>query len=403
MSPAAWHNSARSSAPRERPGLRVLVVGGEDHQLRLPFLIALRKNGFEVGAAGTGAADAFTNASIPYFAYAFDRLIDPLSDIRALLRLRRIISDFAPDVIQAFDTKPCILAPIAAAGQKHPRIVRTVNGLGWVYSTDALLGRALRPILDRLYDLTARSTTLTIFQNKHDMAYFEKFGTKGAACLIPGSGLDIRGFEMTRPSASSTSTLRRELGLQGKRTVITVTRISRIKGIPSLLDAAQIICERRQDVRFLLVGPLDSEGRLGVTRAEIARHAPYVIAPGKRDDVPTLLGLADVFAFPTELREGVPRVLLEAALARVPIVTTNMPGCTDVVEDGITGLVVRPRDPDALAEAILCLLDNPQRAKQLADQAGARVERDFDLDLTVERYARAYSDIASQPRPADAD
>jgi glycosyltransferase involved in cell wall biosynthesis len=99
-----------------------------------------------------------------------------------------------------------------------------------------------------------------------------------------------------------------------------------------------------------------------VAEADIDRHAPYVMAVGPRSDVPVLLNLADLFAFPTEYAEGVPRVLLEAALARLPIVATSMPGCRSIIRDDWNGCLVPPGAPQVLAAKILDLLDDKQVA-----------------------------------------
>jgi hypothetical protein len=103
--------------------------------------------------------------------------------------------------------------------------------------------------------------------------------------------------------------------------------------------------------------------------------------------------LADVFAFPSEYREGVPRVLLEAALADLPIVTTTMPGCRDVVRDGQTGLLVPPRAPRILAEKILELLRERSAARDMGHRARQWVEQEFNLDLVVGRYAALYRNL----------
>jgi glycosyltransferase involved in cell wall biosynthesis len=136
---------------------------------------------------------------------------------------------------------------------------------------------------------------------------------------------------------------------------------------------------------------------LAVTQAELDRHAPYVIAVGPRSDVPSLLNAADVFAFPTEYREGVPRVLLEAALAGLPIVTTSMPGCNDVVQDGWSGFLVPPHSPRLLASRILDLLDNRAAARTMAARAADLVRQEFSLDLTVARYLAAYNELLDHP------
>jgi glycosyltransferase involved in cell wall biosynthesis len=169
--------------------------------------------------------------------------------------------------------------------------------------------------------------------------------------------------------------------------------MTRQKGIPALLEAAAKVHEMRPDVRFLLVGPRESEGPLAVTEAEIQLHAPYVKAIGMRPDVPALLALANVFAFPTEYREGVPRVLLEASLAGVPIVSTSMPGCCDVVRDGQSGFLVPPRAPRMLAERIVDLLSDREKARTMAGRAGERVRKEFALETVVARQAALYREL----------
>jgi glycosyltransferase involved in cell wall biosynthesis len=180
---------------------------------------------------------------------------------------------------------------------------------------------------------------------------------------------------------------------------MTVTRLTRQKGIPTRLEAAALVHELRPTVRFLLVGPRESEGPLAVTQAEINRHAPYVVAVGPRSDVPSLLKAADVFAFPTEYREGVPRALLEAALAGLPIVATRMPGCSDVVRDGWNGFLVPPHAPRLLATKILDLLDDRSAARAMGARAADLVRQEFSLDLTVARYVAAYNELLVRSKP----
>ena len=141
-------------------------------------------------------------------------------------------------------------------------------------------------------------------------------------CVRTFFTLAVRTMIFASPSSlPSRKALRTELGLGDAEVVITVTRMTRQKGFPALLNAAAIVHRARPNVRFVLVGPRESEGSLAVSEAEIAAHSPYVIAVGARRDVPALLRMADVFAFPTEYREGVARVLLEASLARLPVIS----------------------------------------------------------------------------------
>lgn len=381
----------------------LLCVGGEDHDLRIPFMLALHARGFQVTAAGTGDPAPFRRAGIDYRGFAFDRFVNPLADWSAVRTLSTIVTEVAADIVQSFDTKPNLLVPWAARGLCEVLVVRTINGLGWIYSSRSPLAIGLSPVYRALHRIVAPFTALTVFQNHDDQIFFERHGMLGGKpCrLIPGSGIDVERFAHATASGPTPDALRETLGLGASEVVMTVTRITRQKGIRTLLEAAALVHRARPNVRFLLVGPRQSEGPMAVAQAEIDRHAPYVVALGRRSDVPALLALADVFAFPTEYREGVPRCLLEAALAGVPIVTARMPGCCDVVRDEWSGYLVPPRQPKMLAARIVDLLRDRETARVMAGRARELVQREFNLGITAGRYAKAYRELlnrASQGR-----
>ncbi|MEW6642043.1 MAG: glycosyltransferase family 4 protein [Pseudomonadota bacterium] len=397
---AATETSRRIIALHHCPS-HLLCIGGADHELRIPFLLALRDRGLRITAAGTGPSAPFARHGLDYRSFRFDRFINPRADAIAIRALRALMTDVRPDLVQSFDTKPNLLVPIAARTLPGVKTVRTINGLGQVYSSRSATAWALRWVFPTLHRLAARSTALTIFQNRDDQTFFERHRMtgKGPSRLIPGSGIDIAAFDHALAAGSSPHTLREELGLGDAEVVITVTRMTRQKGIPTLLDAAALVHQARPSVRFLLVGPSEGEGPSAVTATEIARHAPYVQWIGPRSDIPALLRLADAFAFPTEYREGVPRVLLEAALAELPIVTTRMPGCSDVVRDGWSGVLVPPRQPPLLAARILEMLRDRDAARAMGVRAGQWVRQEFGLTLTVDRYVQAYTALMAPSTP----
>lgn len=386
---------ARRPTDNMTAGPNLLCVGGEDHHLRIPFLLELRRGGSRITAAGTGDPGPFVRAGLDYRAIHFDRFISPATDRIAIGELRQLLHSVRPDIVQSFDTKPNILVPWAARDFPAIRVVRTVNGMGWVYSSRSALALMLRPVQRALHRRAARWSHATIFQNRQDKAYFEECGliAPDRAVLIPGSGIDLDGFDHAIAAGHTRAQLRQSLALGDAEVVITVTRLTRQKGIPTLLQAAALVHKIRPDVRFVLVGPRDSEGPLAVSSAEIQAHAPYVVAIGPRNDVPALLRMADVFVFPTEYREGVPRALLEAALAALPLVATSMPGCDDVVQNGWSGRLVKPRAPRDLASAIIDMLTDRAVGRAMGARAAETVRSQFGLALTVDRYRDVYRSL----------
>ena len=318
----------------------LVCVGGEDHALRIPFLMALRERGFRVTAVSSGDEAPFSRQDIPHSRYGFDRFASGSGERGAIRTIRKLISDLRPDIVQSFDTKPNLLTPLAVRGRAP--VIRTINGLGWTFSSLEPRALALRPIYCGLQWLASFWTAATVFQNRDDQAFFERCRLigRGSGRLIRSSGIDVDAFAMARHLGPSATKMREELGLQSAEVVIFVGRLTRLKGLTTLLKAVPRILSKRPAVRFVLVGPRESEGPFAVDKSEIDRHAPHVMALGPRRDVPALLGMADLFAFPTQYREGIPRVLLEAGLAGLPIVASRMPGCNDVIEDGWNGYLV---------------------------------------------------------------
>ncbi len=389
-------------------GPRVLFVGGEDLNLRIPFIVAMRDLGFQVIAAGSGPAAPFEQAKIDYLPFQFDRFISPLSDWRALRRLVSILRDLQPDLAQGFDTKPCVLLPLAARLAGKTKVVRTICGRGWIYSSRSPVALAMRPVYLLLHRLASLSTAATVFQIEGDRQFFARHHMVGRnGYLIPagGGGVDVEGFELAQSEAASREQVREELGLGTAEVVITVTRITRQKGLPSLLAAAELVNKKRPGVRFLLVGPRESEGPLSMSQEEIDAHAPYVISTGPRTDVPALLRAADLFAFPTEYAEGVPRALLEAALANLPIVTTSMPGCCEVIRDGWNGLLVPPGKSEVLAAKILQMLSDREMAQAMAARSAEWVRKRFALTVMAARHAELYTALLNNEQipPAASD
>ena len=145
-----------------RPDL--LCIGGVDHSLRIPFLLALRDKGLRISAAGTGDPAPFAQAGLDYHPLHFSRFVDPRSDWTAFKEIAQLISEVRPVLVQCFDTKLNVLVPFATRGLRDVKVVSTINGLGWLYSSSSPMALGLRPVYRVLQRLADRWTAVTVFQ-----------------------------------------------------------------------------------------------------------------------------------------------------------------------------------------------------------------------------------------------
>jgi glycosyltransferase involved in cell wall biosynthesis len=370
----------------------VWLVGTDDMHLRLPLVTALQVRGFQVDVLGTVADEAFARAGVPYRRYRLGRRVDPVGDWTAWRQLGRLMREHRPDIVHAFDKKPAILAPLAAHAADVRGTVTTVTGLGYLFSSNTPLTVPLRAAFELLQRRAARVTEVMIFQNSEDQTYFRSHGLvrPGHDCLVRSSGIAPDAF---RVSAEATASLRAGLGLSGRIVVLMVSRMLALKGVREFLRAAAMVRLERPEITLLLAGPVAGEGRQAVPLEELRRAGAAVRYLGPRQDIPALLSVADLFVLPTYYREGVPRVLLEAAAAGLPLVTTDVPGCRDVVRNGWNGLLIPPRNAPALADAILRLAAAPELRATMGRRSRDHVVAQFSLDQVADGYANVYDGL----------
>jgi glycosyltransferase involved in cell wall biosynthesis len=389
---AAWGEVSMSA--------HVLFIGGEDHDLRIPFMTALARRGYRITTAASAAPEPFDRAGLEYIRFGFNRFWDTASDFRAWRTLGRILKEVDADIVHSYDTKLSILVPYASYFNPRTIVVRTINGRAWTFSSRSLGARVLRVLYRPIQRLASVTTAATVFEHREDQAFFRRNWLIGESesVNIPGAGIDARGFEEAQRAGPTAEALRAEFGLQGSDVVITVGRVTREKGILDLLKAAALVHQVRPSVKFLIVGPRQGEGPFAVSDAELAPHSEYVIATGPRPDVPSLLAMSDVFAFPSAYAEGLPRALMEAALSGMPIVTTDQPGCMEIVRDGRNGYVTPCRNPHALAERILDLLNDRGMAARMAALGPGIIKSEFSLERVLDQHVELYERLLARRR-----
>jgi glycosyltransferase involved in cell wall biosynthesis len=373
---------------------RVLIVGGPDVNARLELMVRL-KTDFEVSAVGSNPAlqAEFQAQGFGYESYRLHRGVNPSSDLMSLVQLVEIFKRRRPDVVHAFDTKPGIWGCLAGRLAGVPVVIGTVTGLGSLYATNGPRTRLLRSIYEQLQRAACWASTATVFQNLADARQLVAGGivSAGKAVVIPGSGVRTDIFDPAKVPAAERLRVRAELGVRPDEILVTmVSRVIRSKGVLDFVDAAELIRGQVATARLLLVGAEDPESLDRLSGAELARLRRAVLWPGPRRDIPAVLAASDIFVLPSAYREGVPRVLLEAAAMGLPIVTTDSPGCNDVVVGEVNGLLVREGNPDALARAIVRLACEPEVRRTFGWASRRRAVEQFDLSVVAARTADLY-------------
>jgi glycosyltransferase involved in cell wall biosynthesis len=386
---------------------QVLMVGTEDVDMRIELMQELRDE-FTLAAAGTSPAlgRRFEDAGFEYFHYPLPRGTSPARDLYGFVALLRLLRRLRPTVVHSFDSKPCVYARLAARLAGVPVVVGTIPGLGSLYvdepgRPDGFAKRLVRRIYEMLQKRASHSADLTIFQNRIDA---EEFLAKGVVprkkqTIVPGSGVRTGHFDPRRISQAERQRVRASLGVPDDAVLVTmISRVIRTKGVEEYALAAAQVRRHHPNAHFLLVGPADEKSLDRLSPQEIANLRAAVNWPGPRSDIPQVLAASDLFVLPTFYREGIPRVLLEAASMGLPLVATCSPGCVEVVEEGVNGHLVPVRNPTALAAAIDPLVsDADARASFGAESRWRAVDR-FDLTVIAQRTRSIYRDLLAARR-----
>jgi glycosyltransferase involved in cell wall biosynthesis len=378
--------------PRSDSRPRVLIVGTEALNLRLPLMDQLVSHGFDPCAAGALPQPEFDDTPYDYHQYPVCRSVSLRGFQQSVAALREVIQQAQPDLVHAVNTKPCLIAPRATRSLGIP-CVRTVTGLGSAFSSEGLLYRGMQLAFRHMHRRVADDVLMTVFQNPDDLDYFVETGLCPAdqTKLILGSGIDIDEFLSRISSPKRLDEIRTELGLHGRTVITMVSRMMRTKGVAELVEAAEAVHRRHPEALVLLVGPLVESGPSALSEAAIS-SSDAVKWIGLRTDVADILSVSDAFVLPSYLREGIPRVLFEAGALKLPIVTTDMPGCRETVRDGWNGFLIPPRDSKAIERALESLLESPEQRREMGRNSLELVRDRFELSIVSQAYADVYRD-----------
>ena len=386
---------------RARPRLvHLTTVDSSLAILLLPQLVAFAEAGYEV--IGVSAPGPFVSqleeAGIRHVPLSnATRSSAPLRDAAALLEFYRLCRELRPDIVHTHNPKPGVYGRIAARLARVPVVANTVHGL-YALPEDPLPKRTIVYTLERI---AATCSDIELLQNEEDVPVLRKLRIPDSRLIVLGNGVDLHRYDPERWPADERDRVRRELGIVDDDLVVVgvVGRLVAEKGYRELFSALELLSDLRDRFRVVIIGTAD--------RAKADALGPREIDQAERlgarflgwcDDVDRLYLGMDMYVLPSH-REGFPRAAMEAAAMGLPVIATDIRGCRQVVEDGITGSLVPVRDPLRLAAAMRLLVEDAELRTRQAAAARERAIEHFDDRMQIATTLAAYASLGVPGRP----
>jgi glycosyltransferase involved in cell wall biosynthesis len=383
-----------------RPKLLYFVT--EDYYFcshRLSLALAAQRAGYEVLVVTRvrDHGEQIRSAGLNLIPFEISRTgINPLVEIYTLVRLMALFRREKPELVHNVAVKPVLYGTIAAYLSGSPFILNAIAGMGWLFASANSRANWIKPVARWAFVRMLRFG-VGLVQNPDDVKTLDRMGLSPAKIrLIQGSGVDLQEF---RPHPEPA----------GRPTVVLSSRLIWEKGVGEFVAAARLLRARGVVARFVLAGGPDTSRRSAIPESQLIQWAAEGIVEllGWVSDVPRLLAECHLVCLPSYYGEGIPKSLIEAAAAGRPIVTTDMPGCREIVHHGDNGLLVPPRNAEALAEAMELLLADPGLRRRMGARGRSRVEQEFGLDSIIKQTLAVYAEVkldrplAFNPNQAD--
>lgn len=372
-----------------RPILMVVNHAGFFLTHRLSLAVAARERGYEVHVATPQSkhVPAIEASGLQWHPVRLTRSgTNPFAELRAVSDLVSLYRRLRPGLVHHVTTKPVLYGTAAARIARVPAVVNALAGLGHLSLADDLFHRVLRGGVRIGFKAVLRHGNMrVIFQNEDDRAAFVDRGILAPreTVLIPGSGVDP---DLFRPA-------NRPRG--NPPVVVLPSRMLYTKGVAEFVGAARILVAEGVAARFVLVGEPDPDNPASIPAWQLSRWASdgAVEWQRRRDDMPTVYAESDIVVLPS-YREGMPKVLIEAGACGLPAVTTDVPGCRDVVEHERSGLLVPVRDQGReLAKAIARLLRDEELSRSMGRRGRELVLERFALSRIIDQTLSLYEEL----------
>lgn len=331
----------------------------------------------------------------------YKKNVDLISDFSLIFEYYRIYKQWKPEIVHQFSIKPVTYGTIAARLARVPIIINTIPGLGYIFSDTEKERKFLRTIVLLLYKIAGKLSDFMFFQNEDDKRLFinHKIVSKDKTSVTPGSGVDTQHFSHDKINKKIIDQIKMDINYKPHQIIILmVSRMLYDKGIAELAECSERIKEIKPEVRFLLAGPLDpsNPGHIPLEVIEKWQRENKIEYLGRRSDIRELIDLSDIAVLPSYYREGKPKFLLEAASMGKPVITTDVPGCRDIVENGENGILVPIKDVESLFKAVIKLINNYELRKKMGEISRKKAEKEFDEKIVIEQTLKVYDRLIKQ-------
>jgi len=305
---------------------------------------------------------------------------NPLEDIKLMWDFYKLYKKLQPDVILQYTIKPNIYGSIAAGILGTP-VISNISGLGTVFLDNSMSSKIAR----FLYKVALKAPKKVFYQNSHDRDLFVNTNTvdKIKTDLLPGSGINTQKFKPRTVSRKC-----------NEMSFLFIARLLKDKGIVEYVEAAKILA-KKSDVKFYILGAYYEGNPSAITQTEMLEWETEGVVTylGVSDDVAGHIASVDCVVLPS-YREGLSRVLLEAASMEKPIITTDVPGCKEVVEDGVNGYVCEVKNSTSLTQAMkkMMALSKVER-EEMGKKGREKVKLEFDEKFVITKYKKALFEV----------
>lgn len=364
---------------------------------RLPIAVEAKARGYDVrlftGQPGNDQVEKLAEHKLADAGIAHERVqfrssgLNPIIEGFAFLQLLWCLFRYRPDIVHCASPKGILFGGVAARLCRTSGLVLAVSGLGYLYTKpkETFFHKCLRFVFESISLIGFRHPNIcVIVQNETDRKLLldRSLAREANLILIPGSGVDLTQFDNLTHA-------------EKKKQVLLPARMLTDKGVEEFVEAARKIRSIRQDWLFILAGESKYDNPTAIAEEQLKEWQTQGVIKwrGYVEDMVPLYREASIVCLPS-YREGMPKALLEAAAAKCAVVTTDVPGCREAIEPGVTGDLVPPRNGKVLGEKLLGLINDPDRLHRYGDMGRERASRLYSIKTVLDEITTVYEGMS---------